>query len=360
MIDDWEEGRIANSDKQMANLLHQKTLGLFVKTGGVLSRPLLGGLGHIFMLHRVLPVPLREQWAINRSLAITPEFLERTVRWFREKDYRFVSLDEVHDILLSGRRPRQRFVCLTLDDGYRDNLEYGLPLFQRLEVPVTIYVTNGFPNGTAIPWWYLLEEAVAQAGALTLGERQFRWERAAQGKAMYRDIRAAIRQLPRTGHRQALLTAFGKTDGEATALCRQLALSWDEVKQLSQEPLVTIGAHTMNHLSLSALTDEELRAEVLESKAELERHTGQEVRHFAYPFGGTADAHHREYAMVARMDFRTATLNVPGNIFAQQRGHMECLPRMGLSDSTTQERLDHICNGIFHFSHHGFKRTFAP
>lgn len=344
----------------MTDLLHRKTLGLFVKTEGVLSQPLLGGLGHIFMLHRVLPAALREEWDINRSLAITPEFLERTVQWFLGRGYRFVSLDEVHGILLSGKKPKHRFVCLTLDDGYRDNLEHGLPVFQRLEVPVTIYVTNGFPNGTAIPWWYLLEEAVSRPGEMELGGRHYSWADTAQGRAVYPDIRRAIRQLPRTGHRQALLTAFGKSDGEVTALCQQLALSWDEVRQLSQEPLVTIGAHTMNHLSLSALTDEELRAEVLESKAELERHIGHEVHHFAYPFGGTADAHHREYAMVAQMGFRTATLNVPGNVFMQQRSHMECLPRMGLSDSTTQERLGHISNGILHFSNHGFSRTFAP
>lgn len=344
----------------MANLLHQKTLGLFVKTKGVLSRPLYGGLGHIFMLHRVLPAKLREEWDINRGLAITPEYLEWTVRWFRSKGYRFVSLDEVHDVLQSGKRPKQRFVCLTLDDGYRDNLVYGLPLFQKLEVPVTLYVTNCFPNGTAPLWWYWLEEAVSRPGGMTLAGRAFSWESKAQGQAHYNAMRSTICQLPREGYREALLTAFGKTEEEVSLQCREAALTWEELRQLAQEPLVTIGAHTMNHLALSSLNDDELRTEVLESKAEIERHIGRGVHHFAYPYGGFADAHHREYALVAQMGFRTATLNVPGNIFAQQRDQMECLPRMGLSDSVSKERLEHITNGILHFSHHGFKRSFAP
>jgi peptidoglycan/xylan/chitin deacetylase (PgdA/CDA1 family) len=82
-------------------------------------RPFFGGIGVIATLHRVQPArPNRFQ--PNRSLEITPEFLEKLVRRVRRANIDLVSLDEMHRRLVKGDFHR-RFVALTFDDGYRDN-----------------------------------------------------------------------------------------------------------------------------------------------------------------------------------------------------------------------------------------------
>ena len=98
-------------------------------------------LGVIFMLHRV--VENRSMEPEKRELEITMGFLEETVLSYREQGYYFVSMDQLCDIL-DGKEKNKPFVCITFDDGYRDNFTEALPVFKRLEVPFAVYVTTGF------------------------------------------------------------------------------------------------------------------------------------------------------------------------------------------------------------------------
>ena len=56
--------------------LHKKTIGLFEKTKGKISKPLLGGLGVILSFHRCLP--LLNLKTYNGGI-ISPEYLEKII-----------------------------------------------------------------------------------------------------------------------------------------------------------------------------------------------------------------------------------------------------------------------------------------
>ena len=66
------------------NWFERKILGFLVKTKGVLTTPFFGGNGLVFMLHRVLPETERNEFTLNKSLAITPEKLEEFILFFKE------------------------------------------------------------------------------------------------------------------------------------------------------------------------------------------------------------------------------------------------------------------------------------
>ena len=66
-------------------------------------------------------------------------------------------------------------------------------------------------------------------------------------------------------------------------------LSSDQLKLLYSSPLVTIGAHTINHPSLARLSFEEQIREVIGSKEYLENLLGTKITEFAYPFGSIDD-----------------------------------------------------------------------
>ena len=74
-----------------------------------------GGIGIILTRAR------RDAFQPDRLLEITPEFLEAVITEFRRQGLEFISLDEMHRRLCEGRF-LGRFVCITFDDGYRDNL----------------------------------------------------------------------------------------------------------------------------------------------------------------------------------------------------------------------------------------------
>src|SRR3982074_725451 len=95
--------------------------------------PFVAGVGAILTLHHVRP-PRPDRFQPNRLLEVTPHFLENVVRLLRPSPLDRVSLDEMHRRLTEGDA-RRRFICITIDDGYRDTLQWAYPILKRHEVP---------------------------------------------------------------------------------------------------------------------------------------------------------------------------------------------------------------------------------
>lgn len=331
------------------NWIEHKLFNFFVKTNGVFSKPLYGGMGHIFMLHRVLPEQMRNQYTFNRDLAITPKHLEEIIRFLKAKNYCFVSLDDIHDILVQNKTIRQKFICLTLDDGYRDNIEFGLPVFKKHNVPFTIYVTNSFPNATAHLWWYWLEEKVNNSNSFFYDGNIYACNTDLEKQNTYNTLREKIKNVSYNQRKIIVADFFKLSDEEIRQQVQNIALSWEELKQLSSEPLANIGAHTVNHLSLANLSLEDSIKEIVDSKTELEQMLQRDIDHFAYPYGGLEDATGREWKIANQANFKTAVMNHPGNLFKKNNRTMMHLPRYPLGEKTTFELLNYHLNGITHY-----------
>ena len=54
-----------------------------------------------------------------------------------------------------------------------------------------------------------------------------------------------------------------------------LTLNWKQIKYLANDPLVTIGVHTLNHLNLKKLSSHKVNDEIINSKIELENKVGK-------------------------------------------------------------------------------------
>ena len=342
------------------NWIERKILGFFVKTKGVFSKPFFAGKGIIFMLHRVLPEIERNAYTLNKDLAITPEKLEEFILFFKQKGYVFISLDELADWLDGKITFHQKFICLTFDDGYKDNRTFALPILKKHKVPATIYVTNCLPNGTAIMWWYLFENHVKSFNELILnsskGRIVFQWEDEQDAFSQFGKVSEAIKEIPGNELPVELSQSFGLSVSEMVAHGEAISLSWEEIKELANDPLITIGAHTMNHICLKQQLEELVVEEMKASKSELEKYIGNEVVHFAYPFGGEMDVSKRELEIAAKVGFRTSTLNQAGSIFKSNKMSKQALARMPLGNSITSERISNYINGIYHFSVNGFKK----
>lgn len=332
-----------------------------MKTKGVFSSPLLGGKGLIFMLHRVLPEAQRNAYSLNKDLAITPEKLEEFILYFKLKGFVFISLDELSDWLENKNKIKRKFICLTFDDGYKDNLVFGLPVLKKYNVPATIYVTNCFPDGNAILWWYLFEDYVKINRQLQLTSSivnyEFFWNNEHEAYAQFGSISNAIKSIPFIELHDVLKTAFKLNDLELTAQVKSESLTWEEVKNLSNEPLITIGAHTKNHVALKQQNKELVEQELRNSKLELESKIGKKVMHFAFPYGGLFDVSNADIELTQKVGFKTATLNQPGNIFRCNKDSKFALARMPLGNKIDEDKMKHYLNGIYHFSVNGFTKN---
>ncbi len=153
-------------------------------------KPLVGGVGAILTLHHVRP-PRPDRFQPNRLLEVTPRFLTRVVKLLARSGIDVVSLDEMHRRLTEGDYGR-RFVCLTFDDGYRDNLEFAYPILRDAGLPLAIYVPTSFPDRLGELWWLVLEAVIAKRDRIGLvidGEnRSFDCRTVAEKRALYDEL----------------------------------------------------------------------------------------------------------------------------------------------------------------------------
>lgn len=134
-------------------------------------------------------------------------------------DHDVVSLDAALDRLDAGDASPS--VVLTFDDGFTDIYRNAWPLLREQKLPFTIYLATAY-MGTTMQW----------EGATAKGE-------------------------PGRG------------------------LSWDQIREMADSGLCTLGNHTHNHVRPEALTVAELDAC---TEAVLTR-TGRKPTHFTYPWG---------------------------------------------------------------------------
>ena len=118
---------------------------------------------------------------------------------------------------------RERQILITLDDGFQNVFENALPVFRELGVPAITYIVAGQIGGSNV------------------------WD-------------------------------HGKGLQERPLMSRSEILGWVRAGY-------EIGAHTVTHPNLTALSPADARREIFDSKKILEDLIGQPICHFSYPYG---------------------------------------------------------------------------
>ena len=183
----------------------------------------------------------------------------------------------------------KRFVVFTFDDGFEDNYTEALPVFEKYDAPFALFLTTSFPDHKIVLWGYLLEDLVMNNDRVefSIGVSTFAYSTVTmeQKSAAFSKIRRYIMDSNQEELLPRLENIFNKNKPELLELTKRKALSWEQVKELSNHPLVTLGAHTVNHLALSKIPEDEVIEEIGGSMKIIERKTGVPVKYFAYPYG---------------------------------------------------------------------------
>ena len=302
-------------------LLHLRYLLLYEKPG----------FGTVYMLHRVCPHNPKALHP-NEILKISPEFLEKFIIK-EQKKYDFISLDCLAEIIHSGIKPERPFICFTLDDGYKDNLEYAAPIFENYKVPYAIYVTTCFPDKTAFLWWFILEDIIIKNSSIKLSNGTvFSAKNKEQKEEAFLDIRAFLLSNSQKEFKKDFYSLLSNYTADIHIDLDKYLLSWSDIRKMSDSPLCTIAAHTKNHSALAQLDEKTALDEIMQGKTELENKIGKPVLHMAYPYGSPAEVSQREYALAKKCGFKTAALSYGGNFRQLNSCNLFTLPRKLLSD----------------------------
>ncbi len=336
---------------------------LYYSGAHLLLRPFFEGVGAIFMLHHVRE-PRPDAFQPNRLLEVSPEFLEETIIWLRSQNIDIVSLDEMHRRLIE-RDFARRFVCITFDDGYRDNKAVAYPILKRHGVPFTIYVPTSFPDRQGKLWWLALEQVIATSKHIMVTmdgkEREIDCVTPGEKGEAYDTVYWWLRGRNSEAEIHAFIDELAARYGvDMTPSADELCMSWDEIRELAADPTVTIGAHTINHVMLGKWDDEAARRELKESRERLEAELGLPVRHLAYPYGGRDLVGPREFRLASEIGYKTAVTTRPGVLFPEHRGHLTALPRLSLNGEYQAARyVKVLMSGTATALFNGFRRVDA-
>ncbi len=307
---------------------------LYFSGAHVALKPFVAGVGVILTLHHVRP-PRPGRFQPNRLLEVTPRFLTRVVTYLRRSGLDLISLGEMHRRMSEGDFSR-RFVCLTFDDGYRDTLQFAYPILREAGVPFAVYVPTSFPDRLGELWWLVLEAVIARNEHIGLQidgrNRTFDCSSIAAKRALYDELYWWLRALPTEAEmRDVIRNLAACYHVDIAAFCEELCMSWPELAQLAADPLVTIGAHTVNHPMLTKLSNEVARSEMALSRSVIEAALSVRPEHLSYPIGDRTSAGPREFGIATELGFKTAVTTRPGVLFPEHSEHLTALPRISLN-----------------------------
>ncbi|MCF5769068.1 polysaccharide deacetylase family protein [Aeromonas veronii] len=144
----------------------------------------------------------------------------------------------------------KKYLMITADDGYQDNLTRMLPLLEKYGYKAVVYVVTG--------------------------EGYNRWD----------------------------------VEHPTNPDTKVSLMSGEQVKALAASGHVEIGGHTLTHPRLSKLTPEQQAHEIQENKRQLEALLGHQLFSFAYPYGDMNESA-KEQAIAAGYRFAVATNSGP-------------------------------------------------
>lgn len=271
-----------------------------------LAHAALGARGCLFTFHRAVP---SEVWAgmPNRGFHLDLGFLDRLLAHLAATGWDVVTLDEA--LRRADDPGAGRYVNISIDDCYRDTAEAIVPLFRRHEVPVTLFLTTGIPDGTLPLWGAGLEDVLRTREFVLLADARIALPTPEARRAAYARISAAW-DGPAAGVQYRAFCRLNDVDEEA--MHWRHAISWEMLEALGDDPLVEIGGHTVTHPRISALDTEAAWREIAGCRERIGERLGREAQHFAFPYGRSGDCGARDFALARQAGFMSAATTRKG------------------------------------------------
>lgn len=227
-------------------------------------------------------------------------------------------------------------VCVTFDDGYRDNFTVALPVLKDLGLPATFFVATGYLNGGRM-WndtllgiirnWSedvidLHDWGIPLMAMATPAQRQQAW------KTLFR----WMRRIGIHGRDEMLARLQAKVE---IPLPDDLMMTADHVRTLHAEGM-QIGCHTETHPILTRVSDDIVHDEITRSRAYLQEIIQAPVRYFAYPNGVPGDDYSQRHVDIVKdLGFEAAFSTAWGA--AKTSSDLFELPRFTPWDRTSPE-----------------------
>jgi peptidoglycan/xylan/chitin deacetylase (PgdA/CDA1 family) len=259
------------------------------------------------MYHRVTNLET-DPW----DLAVSPANFESQIACLKRK-YRILSTEELTYQIQRGKIDSDS-ICLTFDDGYKDNYEIAKPILEKHNCPATFFIATSYLETQQPYWWDDLERIVLHSpklpprleisingeqlcfelendGWLTEEQRQqqklWTWQQEPPTKRCdaYFTIWERLKPLPYEQILDVLATLNSLVQKESSGEKDHFPMTFEQLADMSKNPLFTIGLHTHTHPALKFHSRGMQLSDINTNRQQLETLLDRSINVISYPYG---------------------------------------------------------------------------
>jgi peptidoglycan/xylan/chitin deacetylase (PgdA/CDA1 family) len=219
---------------------------------------------------------------------IPPEVFDELVGWL-DRECRLTTFSGLRDLPPDGPRPA---AILSFDDGYRDFIEYALPILERHGVPANQNVVAASVESGRPPWNVELLAAMEQVPVESLRALELpsgtlpRLEPAAGEHALMRwgvEVSRLLKLRPRSERAPLVDALLDQLHDQAPAPSSQPMLTAHDLAEVARRH--ELGVQSYEHDSMEFESDEFFAEDVRRCRRWYRQHLGTEPRIYAFPNG---------------------------------------------------------------------------
>ncbi len=224
------------------------------------------------------------------SLGVTAAAFEKQMKYCTKK-YRCVSLNEGIRLLRTEKELEYNYLVCTFDDGYRNNYDHGMVVFQKYQVTPMIYLPTGYIDTGETLWHDQVEQLVKsidqeRVDIPCLGISAKLSNNNDKMDLAYTLMQKIKHNAPK--ERDTMIKQIADEIGLTLEKKDNGLLTWQEIKRMADAG-IDFGSHTVSHRILAKNALPEFEKELYVSKEKIIGITVSKDVHFAYPDGKLAD-----------------------------------------------------------------------
>tara|TARA_A100001015_G_scaffold258860_1_gene302395 strand:+ start:5439 stop:6329 length:891 start_codon:yes stop_codon:yes gene_type:complete len=203
-----------------------------------------------------------------------------------------ISMKQVNFNLKNKIPFEKKSVCVTFDDGFKNNFKFAIKILKKYNVPAIFYLCPDLIDKKEMFWVDKIEASIAFSKEKKIEfffrkNYSFNISNIKKKKAAIKKFKTICKKLPDKDKDVFIKKIIYSTKVKPSQNLHNdyKILSWKEVRKITKDPLFDIGGHSKKHSIFTNMSVQEVDQDIKKTKKIIFKNTSVRVKHFSYPEG---------------------------------------------------------------------------
>lgn len=297
--------------------------------------PLRNACVPVFMLHRARDPELGVR-------GTDPKCIEQALAYLKKQGYQGISIHDLLEALKDGKKLPKNAIAFTIDDGFKDQAEVILPIFEKHQIPITMFLATDLLDSKSWSWDfkldYITQKTTKQSISIQIIKKEFSasFDGLHSRRNFVRLLRNHLKSVSVDTAETAITDLASKLDVAIPTLPPKSysTMDWEMAKRLESK-FISFGPHSCRHVVLSQLSESDAKLEIEASWKLVKTILDNPVPVFCYPTGRFGlDFNERDIELVKEAGLEAAFSSDPGYVLkTDSASNLFNLKRFSFPDS---------------------------